>query len=265
MTVMTAPLQPMVLPSRPPAPAEVHGEAPVARVSRLAREAWDMTVLSSVPKSVTAPILEHAVETRVKAGETLYRGARHAETALLGVVVDGLLRFYLHSPDGRSMTVRYAARGELVGVRGLALAHGPSPSTSPYGGASLNGDALQDSVLLLLPRAEVVAVARRHPELAWALSREIAEQAMQDQEMMATNVFSPIQARVARHLLMLARRDGDELVFRASHQEIADSIGSVREVVSRALCRFQYKALVERRGRCLILRDPARLHAASLG
>jgi CRP-like cAMP-binding protein len=88
---------------------------------------------------------------------------------------------------------------------------------------------------------------------------------MRDQELIATNVFSPIRTRVARHLLMLATKQGREMVLRVSHQEIADAIGSVREVVSRALCRFQDEGLVERRGRLLVLRDPRALYEASLG
>ncbi|MET9994850.1 Crp/Fnr family transcriptional regulator [Streptomyces mutabilis] len=224
-----------------------------------------MTSLSSLPPDLTQAILGQAVETRVGAGDMLYRGAEHAETAVFGVVVGGLLRFYVHAPDGRSMTVRYAGRGELVGVRGLAMETSTGPATQRYGGRALNGEALQDSTLLLLSRPAVTALARRRAELSWALTREIARQAMTDQELIATNVFSPIRARVARHLLMLAMRVGRELVLRVSHQEIADAIGSVREVVSRALCRFQDEGLVERRGRLTVLRDPRSLYKVSLG
>ncbi|HWU04962.1 MAG TPA: Crp/Fnr family transcriptional regulator [Streptomyces sp.] len=214
---------------------------------------------------MTRTILAQAVETRAGAGDVLYRGADHAETAVFGVVVDGLLRFYVHAPDGRSMTVRYAGRGELVGVRGLALETSTGPASQRYGGRALNGEALQNSTLLLLPRTTVTALARRRAELSWALTGEIARQAMLDQELIATNVFSPIRARVARHLLMLGVKQGQELVLRVSHQEIADAIGSVREVVSRALCRFQDEGLVERRGRLTVLRDPRALYQASLG
>ena len=224
-----------------------------------------MTSLSSLPPEVTRTILAQAVETTVQAGDVLYRGAHHAETAVLGVVVEGLLRFYIHTPDGRSMTVRYAGRGEMIGVRGLALGTSTGPAAQRYGGRALNGEALQDSTVLLLSRATVTGLARRRAEVAWALTREIAEQAMRDQELIATNVFSPIRTRVARHLLMLGMRHGRELVLRVSHQEIADAIGSVREVVSRALCRFQDEGLVERRGRLLVLSDPNALYQASLG
>ena len=253
----------------PPArslPAPVLADlAPLPVLSPAARAAWGTTSLASLSPEASRAILAQAVETRFRAGDVLYRGAHHAETAVLGVVVEGLLRFHIHTPDGRSMTVRYAGHGELVGARGLALGNSTGPTAQRYGGRALNGEALQDTTMLLLPRATVAALARRRAEVSWALTQEIAQQAMRDQELIATNVFSPIRTRVARHLLMLATKQGQELVLRVSHQEIADAIGSVREVVSRALCRFQDEGLVERRGRLLVLRDPRSLYQASLG
>ena len=238
---------------------------PLARISPAAREAWRMTSLSGLSTDVATTILGQAVETRFRSGDVLYRGAHHAETAVLGVVVEGLLRFSIHTPDGRSMTVRYAGRGEMIGVRGLALGTSTGPVAQRYGGRALNGEALQDTTVLMLNRTAVMGLARRRAEVSWALTREVAEQAMRDQELIATNVFSPIRTRVARHLLMLGVKQGRELVLRVSHQEIADAIGSVREVVSRALCRFQDEGLVERRGRLLVLSDTRALYEASLG
>ena len=247
-----------------PAPVAVTGAEPLPHLSAAARDAWRKTSLASVSPEVTRTILGQAVETTFRAGEVLYRGAHHAETAVLGVVIEGLLRFSIHTPDGRSMTVRYAGGGELVGARGVALGSMSGPAAQRYGGRALNGEALQDTTMLMLPRAAVAALAQRRADLSWALSQEIAQQAMRDQELIATNVFSSIRTRVARHLLMLGVKRGQDLVLRVSHQEIADAIGSVREVVSRALCRFQDEGLVERRGRLLVLTDPTALYQASL-
>ncbi|MEV0688158.1 Crp/Fnr family transcriptional regulator [Nocardia sp. NPDC050378] len=234
-------------------------------MSPAARGAWQMTAFSALSPELTRTVLSQSIETTFRDGHVLYRGAHHAETALLGVVVSGLLRFYIHTPDGRSLTVRYAGRGELVGVRGLALEADTGTAAHPYGRSALNGEALQDTTVLLLSRDIVTAAARRYAELAWALTREVSHQAMQDQELIVTNVFSPIRTRVARHLLLLGTKHDRELVLRMSHQELADAIGSVREVVSRALCRFQAEGVVERRGQYLVLRDPAALYEASLG
>jgi DNA-binding GntR family transcriptional regulator len=49
------------------------------------------------------------------------------------------------------------------------------------------------------------------------------------------------------------------LVVRISQQEIADSIGSVREVVARALGQLRSAGLIERRGQRTILCNPGAL------
>jgi CRP-like cAMP-binding protein len=72
-------------------------------------------------------------------------------------------------------------------------------------------------------------------------------------------MFLPVQARVARHLIHLAVLQSDVLVVTAGHQEIADAIGSVREVVSRAMGWMREEGLIARRGNQTILTDVARL------
>jgi CRP-like cAMP-binding protein len=55
-------------------------------------------------------------------------------------------------------------------------------------------------------------------------------------------------------------RDG-VLVVAEGHQEIAEAVGSVREVVSRTLVRLRDDGIVDRSGGETILLDPAALHA----
>jgi CRP-like cAMP-binding protein len=69
-----------------------------------------------------------------------------------------------------------------------------------------------------------------------------------------------MRQRVARHLLDLAVRESEGLVVYASHQNIADAIGSVREVVSRVLRELRADGLVDRAGERIILRRPTELH-----
>jgi CRP/FNR family cyclic AMP-dependent transcriptional regulator len=67
--------------------------------------------------------------------------------------------------------------------------------------------------------------------------------------------------RVARHLLDLAAEGGPELVAPVSQQQLADAVGTVREVVVRVL-RDLRRAGVIRTGRDrIVIVDPARLSA----
>jgi CRP-like cAMP-binding protein len=62
-------------------------------------------------------------------------------------------------------------------------------------------------------------------------------------------------------MLDLAERDAGQLVVAASQQDIADAIGSVREVVSRAVLWLRDEGLIRRSGRVYVLDNPAGLHA----
>ena len=59
--------------------------------------------------------------------------------------------------------------------------------------------------------------------------------------------FATVRQRVARHLLDLAsdeQRGGTRLIARVSQQAMADAIGSVREVVVRAIGELRKEGLV---------------------
>ena len=73
-----------------------------------------------------------------------------------------------------------------------------------------------------------------------------------------------VRQRVARHLLDLAVREDGVLVVRATQQDLADAIGSVREVVSRAVMGFREQGLLARSSEGLVVLDPAGLHRESL-
>jgi CRP/FNR family transcriptional regulator len=78
--------------------------------------------------------------------------------------------------------------------------------------------------------------------------------------MACNNVFLSVRQRVARHLLDLAVQEQPAgLVVHASHQDIADAIGSVREVVSRVIRELRTEGLVTRSGDTIVLPNPAGL------
>jgi CRP/FNR family cyclic AMP-dependent transcriptional regulator len=75
-----------------------------------------------------------------------------------------------------------------------------------------------------------------------------------------------VRQRVAAHLLDLASDhqppDG-RLVALVSQQELADAVGSVREVVARVLRDLRVAGIVATAPDSVAILDPARLHAES--
>jgi CRP/FNR family transcriptional regulator len=163
----------------------------------------------------------------------------------------GLLRVSMHASDGRQVTIRYVRAGDLLGVP--ALVGGPAPvfvqAVTP--GAAFFFDVAQ------VKRAALVDAA-----LAWALAEECVHRLYDALEELAGNAFASVRQRVARHLLDLATSRPETrrtLIALVNQQDLANSVGSVREVVARVLAELRAEGLVRTSpGRVEIL-DPIRM------
>jgi CRP/FNR family transcriptional regulator len=184
----------------------------------------------------------------ISTGVTVYT---EADTERFGVVVRGLLRVYMHTSDGRQVTVRYVRRGGLLG--GPALVGGPAP---------VFVQALTDSAVYFMDVERVKRFARGDAAVAWVLAEESVHRLYDVLEELAGNTFATVRQRVVRHLLDLAASrpasDG-RLAALVSQQDLANSVGSVREVVARVLHELRAASLVRTSpGRVEIL-DPLKM------
>jgi len=184
----------------------------------------------------------------VLAGVTVYT---EADAERLAVIVRGLLRVYMDASDGRQVTVRYVRRGGLLGAP--ALVGGPAP---------VFVQALTDSTVYFMDVGQVKRLAREDAAVAWVLAEECVHRLYDVLEELAGNTFATVRQRVARHLLDLAASrpasDG-HLAALVNQQDLANSVGSVREVVARVLHELRVASLIRTSpGRVEIL-DPVKL------
>jgi CRP/FNR family transcriptional regulator, cyclic AMP receptor protein len=241
------------------------GVAAFAGFSEQVKTAWDESFMAGFPPHVTDALLDGACETKVRGGDVFYRGSEHVETAVLALIVDGLVRTHIRSESGRQITLRYAWPGDIIGTPALVMAGVGGDRGSDhwelYGGHRLHAEALRDTLLLKLAPAQFLHLAQTQAAVASALVTCLAHLTVETEQLLEDGLFLSIRARVARHLLDLAVcRDG-KLVVAEGHREIADAIGSVREVVSRTLVRLREEGVVDRRDGETILLNPSALHA----
>ncbi len=183
--------------------------------------------LSRLPPEVLTRLLDGHVVVRAAAGGVLYRPG---EVAGVAVVVDGLVRVSMTSDEGRQVTVRYARRGDVLGV-----------PVTVSGSAPVSVQAVTDAVAATTRPGVLPELARRDPRVGLWMADELAARVGGLLQELAMNAFWPVRRRLARHLLDLAvdAQQGGELVVRASHQELADHVGTVREVVARTLAQLR--------------------------
>jgi CRP/FNR family transcriptional regulator, cyclic AMP receptor protein len=204
---------------------------------------------ASLPVQTVERLAAAGRQFDVPVGVTVYK---EADAERFGVLVRGLLRVYMLTSDGRQVTVRYVRRGDLLGAP--ALVAGPAP---------VFVQALTDSAVYFMDVARVKRLAREDAAVAWVFAEESVRRLYDVLEELAGNTFATVRQRVVRHLLDLAASrplttDG-RLAAPVSQQDLANSVGSVREVVARVLHELRAASLVRTSpGRVEIL-DPLKL------
>lgn len=208
--------------------------------------------LGSLPESAAADLLADALEINVAAGGEVYQGEEQPRVV---VVREGLLRLYHRSLDGREVSVRYARSGDVLGLA-LVLG-GPAPVTI---------QALTSASIMALRVSTLRRLVERDPAVAQACAAELARELLNAFDEIAGQAFLTVRQRVARQILDLAahRPDGS-LVSRVTQQELADAIGSTREVVSRAIRELKEAGLVATSRKGIVVCDPLRLREQATG
>lgn len=219
------------------------------RLSTEAMRAWDSSTLTNL--TLSRDMLESASEMRVSSGESIFQ-FNDPRRLFLGIMVTGVARVYTRSPQGRQVTIRYTSDGDWLG---LPLVLAPRAFSM-----ALAVQALSQCHLLRLSIPVFRRNISRNVDNMWCIVEELARSMATNNTMLAENVFLPVRSRVARHLLDLAQLENSRWVVQASQQDVADAIGSVREVVSRAILSLRDEGLLHRDGSSYVLDSPADLH-----
>jgi CRP-like cAMP-binding protein len=127
-------------------------------------------------------------------------------------------------------------------------------------GSSPEGaEAVTDAQVFLLNARDVRDLAQADPQVCWPLAQQVAAIAFETADVLGASLFGTVRQSMGRHLLNLASSDGESLFVEIEQQELADMIGTVREVVSRTLRQLQDEGLVRRNGHRVTLLDTDRL------
>jgi CRP/FNR family transcriptional regulator, cyclic AMP receptor protein len=158
------------------------------------------------------------------------------------------------------MTIRYGRPGALIGAVSLFAASYATPVTT---------QALVDAELLRISANVASRAASQDVRVAHAFLAELSDRVMSFIYEIPGSAFATVRQRLARHLLDLAServpdRASDplvrnELVVMQNQQELADAVGTVREVVVRVLRQLRQEGIVRTGRDRIVIVDPARL------
>ena len=222
------------------------------------RLALSRSNLRELPGDVLDELTAGASTVVVPAGSVTHWEGEHAR--FLELVVSGVVRVFVTAPDGRTMTIRYCRPGALIGAASLFAKGYAMPAPT---------QALVDAGLLRMSPAAARRAAERDPRVATALLGEVSERVLSFVWEISGSAFATVRQRVARHLLDMAServpepasapRPRSELTVRVSQRELAEAVGTAREVVVRVLRELRQDGVVRTGRDQIVIADPDRL------
>lgn len=164
-------------------------------------------------------------------------------------VVKGAVRTYKLLNDGRRQISAFHLSGDIFGLEAGAEHR-------------FTADAIADSVVLVIKRSALMALAGRDSEIARGLWTQATGDLLRAQDHMLLLGRKNAHERVASFLLEMAERSAglQSVELPMSRQDIADYLGLTIETVSRTLTLLESEAAIELpTSRRILLRDPAAL------
>lgn len=168
----------------------------------------------------------------------------------LGVVVNGRARVFHAAADGRVILLEALGRGESFAAV-AALAGGRYPA---------NVDAATPATVAWITREALLGLLDDEPEIARALIADLAERVMGLTGVVQTLALD-VPARLARYLFQRslaageATAEGLRVPLGMPKSELASSLGTVPETLSRALARLRDDGVLEVRGSDVLVFD----------
>lgn len=188
-------------------------------------------------------------------GGVLFRSGEPAQTLYL--LTKGNIRLYRLGHHSREVTIDVHAEGVLLGTEALLTQQQHSTFA----------EAMDECEALVITQNVLRQLLREAPDLTVVITRQIIRQTNTVQERFKGLVFLEVSQRLALALLELAEREGHwrentplPLRERVSHQDLAYTVGSTRETITKLLGEFRERGLLDLGYRRIVLLDKYGLH-----
>jgi CRP/FNR family transcriptional regulator len=200
-------------------------------------------VLHEVPEVTRARVLAQAVPRTIPPGEVLFD--RHTPCEGFPLVLEGVVRVSTVSPAGREIVLYRVTPGE-----GCILSGGCLLGHTDY---SASGVAETEVTLVRLPPAlfnDLMATSEAFRRFVFDMYGARLAEVM---ELVEEVAFRKVDTRLAK---LLVQRGP---IVEATHQALADELGSVRVFVSRMLRNFEERGWVRLERERVTVLDPRAL------
>lgn len=230
----------------PPLPPECEPCA-VARICRASRNGEDAPL---------APLIR--TRKRVRRGDAVYRAGDRLQS--LYVVRSGSMKIRVTTPSGLEQITDFPVVGALLGMDALET-----------GVHACDAIALEDSMLCILPFAELMGCLQHDAAATQQFHRLVARDINQCRRLLLTLGCMSTEERIADFIVGMSEQmashgySAREFTLKMTRDDIASHLGMTVETVCRALARLQEASFVNVTRRHLEIRNVDALRKMSSG
>lgn len=176
----------------------------------------------------------------------------------LHIIVRGRVRIFKTSVNGREQVLAINEPGESVAELPV-FDGGPFPASAM---------AIEDAEVAFISRRDFQAYCLEHPEVALKVLSVVGARLRRLVGIIEELSFTTIRQRLIAVLLKLAQSEGRttphgvEFELPTTHQDLANQLGTVRELISRNLMRLQAEGILDVDARHIRVKNLKALNAA---
>lgn len=227
----------------------------------------------SVPRTDLAAVLAHTAlfsnlspaEIKTLAARTVHKLFRTGELLFsegdpcsgLHIIARGKVRIFKTSINGREQVLALNSPGESVAELPV-FDGGPYPASAA---------AVEETEIAFISQPDFHGYCLEHPEVSLKVLSVVGARLRRLVGVIEELSFTTIRQRLIAALIKLAQSEGKrtergiEFQLPTTHQELANQLGTVRELISRNLTRLQAEGLLEVDARRIVVKDMKGLEA----
>jgi CRP/FNR family transcriptional regulator, cyclic AMP receptor protein len=172
------------------------------------------------------------------------------------VLCKGSVKLSINSPNGRTMIVKLAEPGEVLGLSA-------SISGKPY---EVTAETIDPCQVNFVKRDDFLRFLKDDVEACFKVAEQLGEKYHNAcKEVRALGLSHSAAEKLATLLLEWTSKNGEaakpepRLKLRLTHEEIAQMIGTSRETVSRLFAELKKRQIVQSKGSTLVIRNTSAL------
>jgi len=172
------------------------------------------------------------------------------------VLCKGSMKLSINSPGGRTMIVKLAEPGEVLGLSATI-------SGKPY---EVTAETIDPCQVNFIKRDDFLRFLKEDADVCFKVAEQLSEKYHNAcNEVRSLGLSHSAAEKLAALLLEWSAKNGEaakpepRLKIRLTHEEIAQMIGTSRETVTRLFAELKKHQIVQTKGSTLVIRDAAAL------